>query len=79
MDSLGPLPELHEREGIVRSAEASLMECLLEWQKEWGTKVTTAEYLSVMQRAFSKSMATCLKYVIRKERHGTTDKPGGVE
>ena len=78
-EMLGCLPKLHEREKVVRDAEESLRDKLLAWQKVWSSKLTTAEYLSVLQRVLSESVASCLKYAIRHERHGTSDKPGGLE
>lgn len=74
--NLGSLPQLHPRELTCREAEHDLASTLLEWQKRHD--LTAAELLSIIQRGCSDVAQTVLKYAIRLERHGDTDKPGGL-
>jgi len=73
------MPRLHKREKPVKEAELALRERLLNWEKDWIEKLTTAEYLSVLVRVLSETLQSILKYAIRQERHGNTNKPGGLE
>jgi hypothetical protein len=67
---------IHPREKIVDSAERKLSECLREIRS---SDLTDAEYISVVADAFGQALGRMAKYQIRYERHGDTDKPGGVE
>lgn len=77
---LGPLPRMHDREVIVREAEDELRLAISISSGEGSklSELTTAELLQVYNSVFSSAIGTVLKYAIRKERHGRTDRPGGI-
>ncbi len=74
--SKGPLPMEHHRTRQTRKAEVILRDAIIELHK---LDLTTAEFLQVINRVMSESMATSLKYAIRYERHGDGDTPGDCE
>ena len=67
--------KLHEREALINKAEAMLREVLLEVLE---MELTQSEYVSVVARVMSDSIQSSMKYVIREERHGSSNTPGGV-
>lgn len=68
----------HERERIVSAARLSLSEKILDWMREDGTvDLTEPEYISVVTAALSDSVLSRTKMMIRMERHGNVDTPGG--
>jgi hypothetical protein len=69
---------LHEREAIVRQAEIDLREKMTEFANEFADKLTTWEYMRVVHGVLSDDIGSQIKYAIRDERHGDTDKPGGL-
>lgn len=77
---LGPLPKIHEREEIVENAKQHLSMKLAEWSRDASAKaLTSAEFVKVVTAVFSSELLGFAKHLIRKERHGDTDKPGGLE
>jgi len=70
--------QLHEREKMVRQAEIDLSEKMLDWMREWSSKLTEGEELKVVQKELNRFVASTAKYMIRRERHGDEDKPGGL-
>jgi len=73
---LGPLPTIHTREAIVHKAERALDTAISLWKAEH-RDLTTTELLSVMNHIFSSAVGVIMKHLIRQERHGDSDKPGG--
>jgi hypothetical protein len=68
--------KLHPREQLVMKERHKLERALLDFME---SDVTDAEYISVLSDVFGTAIATRAKYMIRRERHGNTDKPGGLE
>lgn len=68
---------LHPREEIVTRARVDLMEKLLDWRRDHD--LTTAELFSILGGILGDQIAGIAKYLIREERHGDQDKPGGLE
>lgn len=66
------------REQQCREAESALRQALSEWYEAHGD-LTTTEHLRVVHAAFSDHVHAVLKCLIRIERHGDVDKPGGLE
>lgn len=78
-DHLGPLPRIHPREQLVNEAEQKLRSAVVDAMKgEPFDSLTGAEYIAVINRVFSGQLASYTKFAIRQERHGDTDKPGGI-
>ena len=74
------MPCVHPREEIVRKADISLSEHILDWMREDSTKeLTDAEYISIVGNELGNAIARRAKFMIRMERHGNTDIPGGWE
>jgi hypothetical protein len=69
---------MHERETIVREAENNLREKMLQFANEYAEKLTHYEYMRVVHGVLSDDIGSQIKYAIRYERHGDTDKPGGA-
>ncbi len=76
MDSLGPLPTLHPREKNVRDAETDIRLAIHEAIKKHD--LTTGEILRVVTACLSDEIGSIAKFAIRRERHRSTKKPGGV-
>jgi hypothetical protein len=76
---LGPLPRIHPRETKCHEAEIELSEAISTWRKKWGDELTATESASILYHELSSRMRSMFKYAIRRERHGDTDKPGGLE
>jgi hypothetical protein len=68
MIDLGPLPKLHERFNLVQKAKGELGRLLTDW--------TLAHHLTLIEEAqlLSQAVDDALRYALRKERHGTTEK-----
>ena len=66
----------HPREQQIREAETILQGAIIRVIE---SDLTLAEYVSVLSRVCSEAICEATKYVIREERHGSADKPGGVE
>ena len=80
MEDMGPLPSIHPREEVTRKAELKLRGLLLEWMtSEEAIALTTTEYLCVAHAATDELVGQRLKYCLRQERHGDSDKPAGWE
>jgi hypothetical protein len=67
------MPAIHPRVKLVREAQIKLSGAISEAIRE----LTVAESLQVINGVMSDRIGTILKYEIRRERHGDTDKPGG--
>ena len=65
-DNLGPLPETHPREKIVRSAELTLGNAYSAIAKEAG--LTTGERVRVLTNFLSDSLGHIANFSIRQER-----------
>jgi len=65
---LGPLPEVHERLRIVQRAQTELGGLIMEWAKKHD--LTLVEQALIL----SRQVPDVLRYVLREERHGTTEK-----
>lgn len=70
--------KIHERERVVREADAALRQAVLDWSAKHD-QLTVNETLQVLNRVSSDQVAAILKYEIREERHGDQDRPGGLE
>jgi hypothetical protein len=68
------LPKLHPRERIVAKAENDLRTAVAEAVRD----LTTGEELRVLAAVFGDRVGGIAKYAIRDERHGKSDKPGGL-
>lgn len=67
---------IHPREKIVTEAEHLLEDTVL---KVLRMDLTSAEYVSVLSHVLNTAIQRHTKFAIRLERHGTTDKEGGIE
>jgi hypothetical protein len=69
--------KVHPREEQVRAAVTALRSAVSYiWKSQ---ALTDAEMLSVVTTVLSEQVLSYAKYAIRYERHGDTDKPGGLE
>lgn len=76
---LGPLPVIHPREAIVETAKRKLESAVVDVvTSEEFTVLTSAEYTKVINLVLSDRIASLMRHLIRVERHGDSDKPGGV-
>ncbi len=64
----------HKRDKIVRDAEQMVRQALFDHTKN----LTEGEYLRVVCAVFGDAVSTTAKYIIRHERHGDSDTPGGL-
>jgi hypothetical protein len=68
---------MHPRVQVVNRAERELRDAVSNWSRgEAATELTLLEYLQVVNRVLHDDVAGTLKYEIREERHGDTDRPG---
>lgn len=65
--------KLHPRLQLVTTAELDLQTRVLAWMKEHD-ELTTAEILMTLSSVLSHELNGILRLLLRKERHGTTDK-----
>lgn len=70
--------KLHPREEIVTKADLDLQVALTEWGKNH-PELTSAEFLKVLLGVCHDRAQSLLKIVIRIERHGDVNTPGGAE
>lgn len=68
---------MHPREQKVNSAKHDLLEAWMKAYEKY--ELTTGEMLRVLTEFNSDQVGSIAKYAIREERHGRTDKPGGIE
>ena len=66
---------LHPREQIVVDAEIELRSTMLRIM----ARLTTGELLAVVSRVLGEQIGGAAKFMIRRERHGNEDHPGGME
>lgn len=71
------MPRLHEREIKMQQAELALREKINSWVREHTEDMTDAEFIRAISGVMNEQIMTCMKYAIRRERHGNTDTPGG--
>jgi hypothetical protein len=69
-------PRIHPRETVVREAAQKLRSHLLTVVQE--SDLTEGEQLRVISEVYSDWVASMAKYMIRHERHGNENKPGGL-
>lgn len=77
MSHLDDLPRIHPREQPCRDAELEISQFISATIKKH--ELTTAEQLRVVNTVCSDHIGHIAKFSIRHERHGDTDKPGGLE
>jgi hypothetical protein len=68
--------KMHPREKLVREARSELQQILLDWAKRYD--LTTGEELSIIGSTLVSTVGNVGKYMIREERHGNMDTPGGL-
>lgn len=66
--------KIHPREALVREAENKIRLVYVEALKG----LTTCEAISVVNHMAFTEIGGMMKFAIREERHGDTDKPGGL-
>lgn len=66
--------KIHSRSTMVEDAEQKIRTAMHEATSE----LTLTERLQVVHRVASDYIAGILKYSIRQERHGDTEKPGDL-
>lgn len=71
------MPKLHERERIYSAAKTDLNEQVLNVLDRHD--LTETETIKLMNDVCSSFISSCAKYMIRRERHGDEEKPGGFE
>lgn len=65
--------KLHKREKITNEANLEYTQFIIKFLEKYD--LTTIEYLQIL----NKEISTSLKYALRIERHGDTNKPSGLE
>ena len=70
------MPKIHPREHPVLAATSELRSLVAKWMGK-NPDLTTFELLQVVNGVLYSEMSGILKYAIREERHGDTNKPGG--
>lgn len=75
-EDLGPLPRIHSRERRCLDADLELSRAITEIATKH--ELTTVEELRLVNSTLSNHIGGILKFALRKERHGNTDKPGGL-
>ena len=73
---LGPLPRIHPREERCTKAKLDLITEI--WALKEKFDLTDLELLRVVHEALADHNGGFIKFAIREERHGDTDKPGGL-
>lgn len=74
--SRNDLPRIHPREARCRDAELELDGFVLDLVKKHA--LTEGEALRVVAASAHRWVASVAKYMIREERHGDPEKPGGL-
>lgn len=69
--------KIHQREQTVRAAELELRCAINDTIKKH--KLTSGESLRVVITIAYEWIGNMARYAIREERHGDSDKPGGLE
>ena len=77
INDLGPLPTEHPRSRLCRDAEQDVLAALHAAISTY--KLTPLEQMRLVNKVSSDFIGGVLKYAIRRERHGDTDKPGDIE
>jgi hypothetical protein len=72
----GDQVKLHPREDLIDQAESILIKAISDFNK---IGLTNAECISVIADVLGTAITTRTKYMIRRERHGDGNKPGGLE
>lgn len=67
---------MHPRERLVDEAEKVIAAAVLKVLEDFD--LTDAEYISVLTNALNTAILRRTKYMIRQERHGDPNKPGGL-
>jgi len=74
---MSDLPKMHSREVIVRTAQRDLDSAFLDiWKKH---DLTEGEMIKIVSNFSNSHIAGAAKYMIREERHGNSETPGGFE
>lgn len=68
--------KLHPREDLIDQAESILNKAIMDIHE---IDLTNAEYISVVADVLGTAITRTTKYMIRYERHGDGEKPGGLE
>jgi len=68
--------KIHPRERITGRASTLLKKAIRDLQQ---FNLTDAEYTSVLMDVLASEILGHTKYLIREERHGDTETPGGLE
>jgi len=68
--------KIHPRERITGRASTLLRKAIRDLQQ---FDLTDAEYTSVLMDVLANEILGHTKYLIREERHGDTETPGGLE
>lgn len=68
--------KIHPREELLDKAERILSIAVRDVLE---MDLTNAEYIQVLNTVYNGAIGRRLKYMIRYERHGNGDKPGGLE
>jgi hypothetical protein len=77
-NDLGPLPRIHEREAIVETAKRKLESAVIDVvSSDEFKELTSAEYTKVINLVLSDRIASLMRHLIRIERHGNSEEPGG--
>jgi hypothetical protein len=72
------MPRLHARERVVTDARLELTEAVIDWRRKHDD-LTWGELFSIVGEVLGGQVTGLAKYLIREERHGDQDKPGGIE
>lgn len=71
------MARIHPREQQVNLAESAL--AIAMWKEIEKHDLTQVEAMRVVHNACGSVLGGLIKHAIRYERHGDTDKPGGLE
>lgn len=75
---LGPLPVIHPREAIVEKAKRKLESAVFDVvSSDEFKELTSAEYTKVINVVLYGQIASLMRHLIRIERHGNSEEPGG--
>lgn len=70
---------VHPREAAVVEAESKIRLAVGDVLYAEAADFTDGETVRILTSVFGDLLATHAKYMIRAERHGDTDRPGGLE
>lgn len=71
------MPSIHPREKLVNKAEREIENTISNILEKHD--LTVAEELRVLAAVLGNRIGMTAKFMIREERHGDTDKPGGLK